>query len=200
MEQSGPFKEEKRTNNFSRFIKNLFVMLALVVVVGISFMVSFQLGKKLLTPTTKFAEQRIKTDIPEPPPSIKSLQKVGISVSPESRTLKTAIPPGPAQPTNLLASPQKQTSIKERKKTSLRPSAAVAPYGHYYKLQAGLFADKTKAQELAGRLQAANCAVFIKKVAGGWRTQAGAFRRKTEAANAQQNLAAKGFQSTIVYE
>ena len=196
IEPSGPLHEEKKPNNFIKFLRNLFVLLALIIVIGFSFMVSFQLGKKLLSPANKFAEQRIKANIPEPPPSIRALQKIGLSTSTESRVLKRSTKEASFRPSHPPVSPVKKPAAGERKKTRI----AAASGGHYFKLQAGLLADKGKAQELAGRLRAATCDEFIRKTAGGWRVQAGAFKTKAEAVKARQNLSGKGFQSTIIYE
>jgi cell division protein FtsN len=169
-----------RENRFLALIKNILVFLVLVGIVLASFIISFQLGKKILAPSKK-APEKITVAIPEPPPSLQKLQAI---MSAEPAVKKPA--------------PKKS---KKLRKSACRKSGAVRPVsGHYYKIQAGLFADKAQASELAGKMTDSGICVFIRKVGGDWRVQAGAYRTRGMADKAKAGLAAKGFESKVIFE
>jgi cell division protein FtsN len=183
--------EAPRGNKFFGWLRGFFIFIALVLVVLASFWISFQLGKKILSPAKKFAEEKIKAEIPEPPPSIKSLQKLGITVSGEAKKhLERALGK---------VARAKPESIRERKRTRI-VKPAVAGKQYYYKIQAGVFADRSEAQELAEKMKAAGISVFVRKVKAGWRVQAGAYNTRAAAAKMQSGLKQKGFDATIIHE
>ena len=80
------------------------------------------------------------------------------------------------------------------------PRPAGSKRQRYYKLQVGLFDDKALADELAGRLKTAGIDVFVRKVSGGYRVQAGAYKTKAMAAARQETLNEKGYESQVVFE
>ena len=164
-------------------MKSILIFLVLAAVVVGSFWISFQLGRRLLTPVKKIPEQKIEVPIPEPPASIKSLQRLQEIMS------KEAAKKGPK------CLPRKVA----RAKAPSRAKAAAAG-GQYFKVQAGWFADKAKAQELGEKVKAGGFDVFIKKVGGGWRVQAGAYRTRSQAEALRRKLAGKGFDSTLIHE
>jgi cell division protein FtsN len=166
-------------------IKNILIFLVLVGIVLASFVVSFQLGKKILVPTKK-APEKITAAIPEPPPSLRSLQKLQAIMSAEAgKGAKTVA-----------------KATKKRKRARCRKAIAGARHavGSYYKIQAGLFAGKTEAEALAEKMTAGGISVFIRKVGGSWRVQAGAYRTKDMADKEQAALDAKGFKSQVIFE
>jgi cell division protein FtsN len=173
----------------------LFVFIALVLVVIASFWITFQLAKKILSPANRLSEPKIKVAIPEPPPSIKSLQKLGISISgetivPAKKTKKQA-------KAKVLCPTQKK--IREMKKTRIA-GPSTSPSGRYYKLQAGLYPDLTAAKTKAEQLRAGGIEVFVRKTPSGYRVQAGAYKTQAMAEKAKKAIGTKGFQSQIIYE
>lgn len=151
--------------------------LVLVAVVAASFWISFQLGKRILLPVKKFPERKIEVAISEPPPSIQALQKA-LSAEVEKPPVETP----------------------EAKKSKPAPVRRIAAARHYYKVQAGLYVDKVRAQALAEQVKAGGFDIYLKKVSTGWRVQVGAFRTRNEAEALQSQLSGKGFKSTILYE
>ena len=173
-----------RENRFLALVRNIFVFVVLLGIVLASFVVSFQLGKKILSPTKKEPE-KITAAIPEPPPSIKSLQKLQAIMSTET--------PKPAA----------KTAVKRHKKRTYRRAAVSyrrTARGHYYKIEAGLFADKTQADALGEKMKASGIAIYIKPVGENWRVQAGAYRLQAQADKAKADIASKGFESKVVFE
>lgn len=173
-----------RENRFLAVLKNIFIFIVLLGIVLASFIVSFQLGKKILIPTKK-APEKITAAIPEPPPSIKSLQKLQAIMSAET-------PKKPAK-----------AAVKRRKKPTYRRAAVSSrrtASGRYYKIEAGLYGDKDEANALGEKLKASGIAVYIKPVGGNWRVQAGAYRLKAQADKAKAEIASKGFESKVVFE
>ncbi|MFA4844454.1 MAG: SPOR domain-containing protein [Candidatus Margulisiibacteriota bacterium] len=176
-----PLPEERPV---SGGLKNLFVFLVLVLIVAASFFVSFQLGSRILSPVKKTPEAKIAAPIPEPPESIRALQRLQAALSTEA---KKAV---------------KQTPKKKvlcRKQAAAAAKAVTVGKG-YYKVQAGLFADKEAAKQLADKLSTSGFDVFIRKAGSGWRVQVGAYRTKAIAEELRGKLAAKGFSSHLIYE
>jgi cell division protein FtsN len=173
-------------NKFLSLIKNILVFVVLIGIVLASFIISFQLGKKILVPTKK-APEKITVAIPEPPPSIKSLQKLQAIMSADAAAKgakKSAV-----------------TASKKHKKFRCRRTASGRRIsGSYYKIQAGLFADKDQADALAGKMTSSGICVFIRKVGGSWRVQAGAYKTRATADKAQAAIEAKGYKSQIIFE
>lgn len=168
-------------------IKKLAVFAALVLIVAASFWISFQLGKRILVPVRELPEPRIEVAIPEAPPSIKGLQE----------TEKISLPE--------VVRKEEKAKVEEKAplaiKLPVHKVAASRPAGkHYYKVQAGLYVDKGKAEELAEQVEAQGFEIYLKKVSDGWRVQVGAFRSKDEAEALQEALNEKGLKSQIVYE
>ncbi|MBN3032639.1 MAG: SPOR domain-containing protein [Candidatus Saganbacteria bacterium] len=179
----------RRESRLIAFSKNVLIFCLLVGVVVASFWVSFQLGKKILLPTRKLPE-RISVTIPEPPPAIKSLQKLQAMMSAEAEGERTDKPSSKAA-----------RSKKKKAKKRLAAQPGQRAYGqHYYKVQAGLFVSRAEAQALADKLTADGVAVFIRKVGGRWRVQAGAYRTRGAAAAMGSSLIQKGYQSEVIYE
>ncbi|MDD5594109.1 MAG: SPOR domain-containing protein [Candidatus Margulisbacteria bacterium] len=187
-----PQAETPKGNRFLSWLKNILVLLVLIGVVAASFWVSFQLGKKILVPTKKLPE-RISAANLEPPPSIKSLQKLQALMSAEAgKKIK---------PAKTAAKAPTRAKIVAKKCAVPKTVAPARISGRgYYKLQAGLLADKAQAEELAGRMKSAGIDVFVKKVGGGWRVQAGAYKTKEMAEITQSALNKKGYKSKIVFE
>jgi cell division septation protein DedD len=174
----------RRRGGFLSFIKHLFVFILLVGVIVASFWVSFNLGRRLLVPVKELPARKIEVAIPEPPPSIAALQEfeeiVLVEEEEESKPASEPIAP-------------KATEPKAKK-----DSAAGAT--KYYKVQAGVFAEKANADSLAKKLRTNGFDTYIRKVSKGWRVQVGAFIGKKWALNLQQSLKARGFQSMVIYE
>ncbi|MFA6549647.1 MAG: SPOR domain-containing protein [Candidatus Margulisiibacteriota bacterium] len=114
----------KIPSNLPGSIKNIFLLLILVLVVIASFWISFKLGERILVPTKKQSDLKIKVAIPEPPPSIAGLQKAGI-VTPEAVKKVTWAP---------VCAPRKTSGL--------------------YKVQVGAFKNKSNAQKLLRTLKA----------------------------------------------
>lgn len=182
-------------NWFFSALKNLIVFVMLVGVVGASFWLSFQLGKRFFLPVKRVAEKRIEIDIPEPPPSLKAMQKLQELMDSDGASGEPGyLPPSTVKPRTPVA-----RNLVTTKKKSIVASKTSAS-GSYFKVQAGLFADKDSARQLADRLIASGIEAFIRPTASGWRVQAGAFRLKEQALSAQAKLQSRGFESTIIFE
>jgi len=176
-----------KENNFLTSVKNFLVFLILAGVVVASFWISFQLGKRVLFPTKKIPE-RIEVAIPEPPPSIKALQKLREVMSAEVSSAEAK-------------KEEKKVAVAPKKvKQKAAAAKAVKTGKGYYKVQAGLFAQKAKAQTLANQVKAKGFDVCLKKVGSGWRVQVGAFKTKSAAAKLSGTLSSKGFKAQILYE
>ncbi len=173
-----------RENRFLALVKNILVFVVLLGIVLASFIVSFQLGKKILMPSKK-APEKITAAIPEPPPSLKSLQKLQAIMSSEA-TKK----------------PARKSSARRHHKHYRRTGRAYHPVarGHYYKIEAGLFPDKDQADALAEKMKTSGIAIYIKPVGDNWRVQAGAYRLKAQADKAKAEIASKGFESKVIFE
>lgn len=167
------------------WVKNLFIFLALLAIVVGSFWLSFQLGKKILVPVRK---PRIEVPIPEPPPSLKTLEKLqqAITKEVEEKTVKV-------QKERVFLPPLKEV----KKKTEIQ---SVCPGKKYYKVQAGWLKSKDRAIGLSEKLKSKGFEVFVKKIYGGWRVQVGAFKSKAKAEDLQKKLKREGFDAVIVYE
>ena len=188
-------------SRFPSLLKNSLVFLVLAGVVVASFWVSFQLGKNILLPTKK-SPDKITAAIPEPPPSIKALQKLQAIMSKEAAGKKVqAAKPAPKMVKRTEAAVKSKPAPKpvQIKKQKVAKVNAVSGK-HYYKLQAGLFADKTEANSLAGQLRDKGIDVFVKKVGRKWRVQVGAYRTKKMAQAMKASFEKKGCESQIVFE
>jgi cell division protein FtsN len=189
---SGDFSEKNfgqaagtgKENGPVALLKNALIFLVLIGVVAASFLVSFQLGKKILVPTKKVGQ--ITAAVPETPASIKSLQKLQAIMSAE--TAAKVQKPGKLSPKKAQCPP------------AGRARARRAASGHYYKVQAGLFRRKANAAALADKLKAAGIDVFIRRTGGRWRVQAGAYKTNNLAAAMQSTLSKLGYQSKVIYE
>ena len=174
-----------KENGLVALLKNALIFLVLIGVVAASFLVSFQLGKKILVPTKKVGQ--ITAAIPETPASIKSLQKLQAIMSTE--TAAKVQTPGKFSPKQARCLPRSGRAIVRR-----------AAGGHYYKVQAGLFRRKANAAALADKLKASGIDVFIRRTGGRWRVQAGAYKTSNLAAAMRQTLSKLGYQSKVIYE
>ncbi|MFH1347137.1 MAG: SPOR domain-containing protein [Candidatus Margulisiibacteriota bacterium] len=189
IEESKVMHDIPRRNRFFSFIKSLFVFSLLAVIIVGSFWVSFNLGKKILVPVKKNMPNRIEAAIPEPPVSIVDLQEMD----------KIA---------DKILEDEKASAVKQQPKPKTsRKIAYKAPKPRYsspsvkhYKVQAGLFSNKTSALNLARKLRAQGIEAFARSVSEGWRVQAGAYESKQWAQKQQSSLKAKGFDSTLVHE
>ena len=200
---SGDFSEKNfgqaagtgKENGLVALLKNALIFLVLIGVVAASFLVSFQLGRKILVPTKKVGQ--ITAAIPETPASIKSLQKLQAIMS--SETAGKGKQPGELSNSSSVTVSRK--SKTGRKIKCLRTTRhAVAASGHYYKVQAGLFRRKANAAALADKLKASGIDVFIRRTGGRWRVQAGAYKTSNLAAAMRQTLSKLGYQSKVIYE
>jgi len=152
-------------------IKNILVFIVLAVIIVACFYISFSIGKRLISPIKKEKIGKINIVIPEPPESVKSLQKNQPEI-----TLTTATLP--------------------RKTFKAVPQAGQ----HYYKVQAGLFEHKGNARNLAQKLQEAGFSTYIKKTSQGYRVQAGAYAAQSLANKQMNAVKDKGFNAVVIYE
>ncbi|MFA4906577.1 MAG: SPOR domain-containing protein [Candidatus Margulisiibacteriota bacterium] len=181
--EPSPNEEPPRENKLLSRLKSVLTLLVLIGIVVASFWVSFQLGKKILMPLKKPSEKKIEVAIPEPPPSIKALQKLREAMSVEAKKVE----------------PKKKEAVRAAKPKPKVARKTVLRRG-YYKVQAGLFEEKENADEHAAILIKSGFDAYIKKVDGGWRVQAGAYRAKSAAEALRQELKAKNLDSSIIYE
>ncbi|MFH1576558.1 MAG: SPOR domain-containing protein [Candidatus Margulisiibacteriota bacterium] len=188
IEDSQLLHDIPRPNRFLVLIKNLLILFLLVGVIAGSFWVSFSLGKKLLMPVKKQSLEKIAVSIPEPPTSIAHLQELD-KISEEA-----------AEPEAADVQEEKSAPVVHKPKVGKKSTAAAGPSGKYYKVQAGVFADKQSANSQVEQLRAAGFETFVRKVSQGWRVQVGAYRGKSWAQELQSSLKAKGFDSGIIYE
>jgi cell division septation protein DedD len=175
----------KRMNGFLGFVKNFILFLLLMGVVVASFWVSFLLGRRILVPVKKIPERKIDIVIPEPPPSVAALQNLEEVMGAE---LEKAEAP-------------RLTIAEAKPKLVAEPKVIKSQSGiHYYKVVAGLYADKDRATALVQDLNANGFGTYLKEMNAGWRVQVGAFKDKVRAQHLLQSLKIKGFDSKIVYE
>lgn len=200
-----PEARAPRGNWLISWLKNILTFAVLIGVVFASFWISFQLGKKILLPIGKQTEQKIQVDIPEPPPSIKALQKMQAAVEPgdekpivAEKTVREVpmVYQKAVQPAAIQPEPVEPAVVAKAPAAVRRPAARKG----YFKVQAGLYVDKLTAKELADQISAGGFAIYLKKVVTGWRVQVGAFRTKAEALNLQAALEQKGFKSRVLFE
>jgi cell division septation protein DedD len=213
--------ENEPENELFSWLKNAAILLVLLLVVMASFWVSFQLGKRILSPA-KNSPEKISIVLPEPPPSLKALQKAlsaEASMPPKKTGLKMmampkalAVAPAPVvapkpivttKPVPVkISEPVKAKTVaaKPPKEAVAAKAVVVAPANHYYKVQAAVLKSKDSAATYANKVKAAGFSTYVKKTAAGWRVQVGAFKTKSEAEKLQKKLTAKGFTAKVIYE
>jgi len=171
-------------NRFLSLVRNIIIFIVLLGIVIASFIVSFQLGKKILMPSKK-APEKITAAVPPTPPSLQKLEAIMLSKSPtaEKTAPKTA---------------RKRHGKHHYRRALLGHRAAAR--GHYYKIEAGLFGDKQQAEALGDKMKASGIAIYIKPVGDNWRVQAGAYRTQAQADKAKAEITAKGYTSKVVFE
>jgi len=205
----GHLEEETKEHKTSGWLKNSLIFLVLLAVVAASFWISFQLGKRILLPVKRPAEQKIDVAIPEPPPDIQALQKLQEVMSEEAKKQETATPEPAAHevkmPVKAVApKPAVAKKVAAPVRVAAKAPAKTAPKistgKRYYKVQAGWFRDKAKAQELADLVQENGFEIYLKKVNSGWRVQVGAFRTKEEAEALRDALEKKNISSQVLFE
>jgi cell division protein FtsN len=204
----GHLEEETKENQAFGWLKNSLIFLVLLAVVVASFWISFQLGKRILIPVKKPAEQKIDVAVPEPPPDIQAMQKLQEVMSEEGQKQGKSVTatPEPAVPEVKAAVPKPAAPkpVAAKKITPVAKAVVTAPKisagKRYYKVQAGWFRDKAKAEELADLVQENGFEIYLKKVNSGWRVQVGAFRTKDEAEALRAALAKKNLSSQVLFE
>lgn len=181
-EERGHHIEIPEKGKIMTYIKNFFLFLLLVALIVGSFWISFNLGKRILSPVRKDSIKKLEIVIPEPPPSIAGLQSFEELEESEEIIEVPAVE-------------EKRPVVKPK-----RVYAAPASVGPYYKVQAGFFNEKSNALRLSNRLKAQGIDTFVRKIGNGYRVQAGAYDRKAMAKVQQDALKKKGFDSIIIYE
>lgn len=177
-----PIEKSESDTKASSVLKNIFFALILLAVIIASFMISFSLGKKLLSPVRKLSEKPAHIEIPTPPASLEAFVKQGS---------KPCLPAGrPALP----VVKKKSASVKAKS-----PVSSAISYG-YYKVVAGSFGSKGNASTLVNKLNSDGFTAFTKKVYSRWRVQAGAYKQKYLAQKQVNALKQKGFSASIIYE
>jgi len=161
-------------------LKNIFFALVLFVVIVASFMISFSLGKKLLSPVGKLSDKPAHIEIPTPPASLATFVKQGSKPILPNSKIKV-----------------KSSGVKARK--------AVYPVSHsisngYFKVVAGTFSGKGNASTLVNKLNNNGFSAFTKKSYSRWRVQVGAYKQKSLAQKQVNALKQKGFNANIIYE
>jgi len=177
-----------KTNRVFSLARTFALFIILIAIVIASFRISFYLGKKVLFQAKKPELSPITAPITEPPPSITAMQKLQEEMEKE----KAKLPPAGKQ---VAAKP-----IVSRQPTAAPKAVRPARLGTYYKVQVGQVADKTTANQLGDKVLGDGFDVYVKKVSGGYRVQAGAFRKKTEADALAARLKTKGYQPQVVFE
>lgn len=95
-----------------------------------------------------------------------------------------------------LALVQKELDIIQGKDTKPQPVTSTKP--QLYKVQVGAYKDKTNANKMADKLQAAGFATYVVEVNGLYKVQTGAFSKKENAEKEMKNVKAKGFDAFLV--
>ena len=137
------------------------------------------MGRNLLVPAAKPAEEKVVTALKEP------------AVTEETKAAKK---------TEETAAKKATSKPAVVKKTSSKPRTTSSVKRKYYKVQAGFFKNKLNAINFAKKISGSGFGTYVKKLSTGWRVQAGAFVKKTQAQNMQRLLLNKGFKSVLVYE
>jgi cell division protein FtsN len=163
-------------NKLGASIKNIVLFLLLIALIVGSFWVSFNLGKKILSPVKK-PEKKIDVAIPEPPPSIAGLQSL-----------------------EELEVVEEKTVMAPKEKVEPVVTQRIPSVGPYYKVQAGYFNNKNNALNLSAKLQANGVDTFVRKIGKGYRVQAGAYSTKKWAIVQRDALKRKGFDAIIIFE
>jgi SPOR domain len=170
-----------RKGRFFDLLKSLILFLLLVALIVGSFWISFNLGKRILSPVKKSSDMKIDIAIPEPPASIAEFQSI------EEVTIEGAA---------LVEEIEADVEVSE----SSPASSVYDPNRKYYKIQAGFFNVKSNAINLSNKLKANGFSTFIRKIGKGYRVQVGAYDRKSWAKLQKNRLMKKGFDSVIIYE
>jgi len=178
-------EEKSKVKHVFSWVRSLLVLVFLIIVVVASFRISFYLGQKMLFPA-KRSPDKIVVPVPEPPASIKALQRLQEVMSGEVKTKPC---------------PAKAVRQPVRTNRTEKPARHWAPRrSGYYKVEAAVYADKGTAAELASKIAAKGFSVFVKKVAGGWRVQVGAYKTRSGAEAQQRQLSGQSIQARIIFE
>ena len=172
-------KEKKRNRRDFGWLKNLFIFVLIVGIVVASFWISYMIGKRMFVPIKPLPAR----EVPSP------------AITPEEVLVEKAVPAKEAIPEKPKVNKVKPVVIPEAK------PEVKAGVGHYYKVEAGVFVDKTDALSLSKKLGTSGFPTYVKKLPdGNWRVQAGALDTKSQAKTLQSELKAKGFDSKIIFE
>ncbi|MBU1616938.1 MAG: SPOR domain-containing protein [Candidatus Margulisbacteria bacterium] len=181
----GPTVQLPKKNRFSGWLRSLLVFIVLVALIAGSFLISFQLGKKILF-SVKKPMRESKTMVLEPPPSYEALVKL-------EKALRAGSKEKPAV---------KKKSVKRYRRTAYRSTRSVAARrsGTYYKVQIGPFRSLTEAKYHLELVKKRGFDAFLKKYGSYWKIQAGAYKSLKTAKQQQQLLLKKEFKSKIIIE
>lgn len=172
------------------------VFIVLAIVIAGSFMISFQLGKKVLFSVKKQPIMETEARLLEPPPSYEALRRLEKALRAESKKKLTAKKSG--------RTAARRTSRHHRtyaaKRTAPTPVAAVTKTGSYYKVQVGPFTTLDNAKYHLSQMQTRGTDAFLKKYGASWKIQAGAYKSLKMAKQQQRILQGKGFKSKIIIE
>ncbi|OGC12305.1 hypothetical protein A3K48_07630 [candidate division WOR-1 bacterium RIFOXYA12_FULL_52_29] len=175
----GPRVQLPKQNRFSGWLKSFFVFVVLIAVIAGSFLISFQLGKKVLF-SVKKPDREKKAMLLESPPSYEALVK-----------LEKALRSG---------SKKKPAIAKKTVKRSRRVYSRSARSGTYYKVQIGPYSSLATAKYHLGLVKNRGFAAFLKKYGSKWKIQAGAYKSLKTARVQQSKLLRKEFKSKIIIE
>ncbi|MFA6170339.1 MAG: SPOR domain-containing protein [Candidatus Margulisiibacteriota bacterium] len=180
--EEGPSVELPKQNRFS-WVRNFFVFIVLAVVIAGSFMISFQLGKKVLFSVKKQPFMERDAGRLEPPPSYEALRKLEKALRAESKKI------APKKSVRKAAPARRYQRTPAAKKT-----------GSYYKVQVGPFATLSEAKYHLSLIRARGIDAFLKKYGATWKIQAGAYKSLKMAKQQQKALLGKEFKSKIIIE
>lgn len=192
----GPSVELPKQNRFS-WLRNFFVFVVLAVVIAGSFMISFQLGKKVLFSVKKQPLMETDARLQEPPPSYEALRKLEKALRAEGKKKKLAAKKSGRKAPHR-ASPRRRVAAV--KKAAPATVIAETKSGSYYKVQVGPFTTLENAKYHLSQMRARGIDVFLKKYGASWKVQAGAYKSLKMARQQQTVLQGKGFKSKIIIE
>jgi len=151
------------------WLKNLFIIIALLLVISASFWISFNLGKKILTPVKK-----------EPIRTLSVEEYIQVA------------------PTEEMIAVYEDLKAETKKVEPKAVKKALKPRGTLYRVIAGTYGTKGSAQSVVATLKSSGIDSFVVKRSGKYAVQAGAYRSKKNAQNQQNKLLKLGFSARIV--
>jgi cell division protein FtsN len=180
-EELGVTKEINRGTKRAEFMRRIYIVILILLLVGGGFLLSFVIGKRVLIPIKALPSIYVSSPAPEkaePEESAKAEDEALVEV-PAEKPAETAKEVKPAEP---------------------EPMSKAAPVSSkYFKVQAGVFNDEANAVKFADELKAKGFPTFIKSLPDKrFRVQVGAYEKRQFAEKLVEDLKKTGFSAIII--